>query len=74
MSTNIIVNGMIYTLPLVTNMAVTGASLTVRPRLQLLSVGWATKRRPSNTNFASSWAHSNTSTAIYYLIVVLIYI
>lgn len=42
------------TLPFVTSMAVTGASLTVRPRLQLLSVGCATRRRPSRTNLASS--------------------
>lgn len=52
------------TLPFVTSMAVTGASLTVRPRLQLLSVGCATRRRPSRTNLASSWAHSRISTAI----------
>ena len=53
------------TFPLVTSMAVTGASFTVLPRLQLLSVGWATNRRPSRTNLASSWAHSSTSTAIW---------
>jgi hypothetical protein len=54
----------LFTLPSVTSIALTGVSLMVPLRLQLLSLSWVYRSRPSNENLTSSWVHSNTSTAI----------